>query len=538
MCLSKVILLKSTGTLFFILLLILVYGRASAQISPGELTQAHSHLEGMSHCTDCHTLGARVSNDKCLDCHLDLRNRIESRRGYHSSSKLKGKECSSCHSEHHGRSFRIINFDTENFNHQLTGFELLGAHAKEECKNCHKPEFIPDPKIRSKDFTFLGLNTECLSCHADYHQNTLSANCTDCHGMNKFKPAEKFSHENTKYPLAGKHKEVTCEKCHKIETVNGAKFQEFAGVPFGNCTSCHQDPHHDKFGQNCKQCHTEESFYTISSLNNFNHDRTDYPLRDKHLSVSCSQCHKTRYTDPVKHDRCSDCHTDYHQGQFVRDGKNPDCSACHSTRGFKESSYTLEQHNNSDFPLMGAHLATPCFVCHKKQERWNFRDIGMKCVDCHEDIHKSFIDEKYYPGEDCRKCHTSNRWNEVNFNHSSTNFNLTGAHNNVSCRKCHFKEADQGNSRQIFKGLSSSCSDCHQDVHAGQFETAGVTKCDRCHATDNWKASKFDHNQTRFVLDGKHKDLACNKCHKPVHSGELTYVKYKFDDIRCEACHH
>jgi len=40
----------------------------------------------------------------------EIKNNINYGRGYHSSSDVKGKNCWVCHSEHHGRNFRIINF--------------------------------------------------------------------------------------------------------------------------------------------------------------------------------------------------------------------------------------------------------------------------------------------------------------------------------------------------------------------------------------------------------------------------------------------
>ena len=86
-----------------------------AQISPGDLTKAHADLEGMSNCTKCHELGEKVYNSKCLDCHTEIKSLINSGKGYHSGTDVKGKECFSCHSEHHGRNFRIVNFDSKNF---------------------------------------------------------------------------------------------------------------------------------------------------------------------------------------------------------------------------------------------------------------------------------------------------------------------------------------------------------------------------------------------------------------------------------------
>lgn len=491
----------------------------------------------MSHCTDCHTLGARVSNEKCLDCHIDLKSRIEQQKGYHSSSQITGKECSSCHNEHHGRNFRIINFDPQGFDHSLTGYELLGAHRKKECKNCHKPEFIGDPKIRSKDFTFLGLETECLSCHDDYHQKTLSGRCLDCHGMDAFKPAGKFDHSKARFPLLGKHREVDCLECHEIRMTEGVKFQEFAGIGFANCTNCHKDVHQNKFGQNCRDCHTEESFHVIKGMTAFDHNRTDFPLQDKHREVSCKSCHKTKLTDPLKHGRCSDCHSDYHRGQFAREGITPDCSSCHDTRGFSLFDFTLERHNSGRFPLTGAHVATPCFVCHMKEEKWSFREIGIRCADCHRDIHEGFISEKYYLEKDCKKCHHTGQWSEVTFEHALTGFLLKGGHTKPDCRDCHFHESEEGRIIQEFKGQSAACASCHADIHFSQFAREGSTSCERCHDVERWKPTRFDHDSSRFILDGKHKDVACKQCHKPVVAAGYTYVQYKFDDIRCEACH-
>ena len=172
---------------FFIPFFLLIVSRLLAQISPGDLSEVHSALEGMSNCTQCHILGDKVSNEKCLACHIEVKERIDANKGYHSSSGVKGKSCVACHNDHHGRTFEIIRFEKEKFDHSLAGYELLGAHAKKSCADCHKSEFITDPKIKKKKYaSYLGLNTSCLSCHIDYHQNTLSRTCTDCHTFDNF----------------------------------------------------------------------------------------------------------------------------------------------------------------------------------------------------------------------------------------------------------------------------------------------------------------------------------------------------------------
>jgi hypothetical protein len=442
-----------------------------------------------------------------------------------------------CHNDHHGRTFKIIRFTPEKFNHNLTGYKLEGAHAKKLCKDCHKPEFIKSTDIKKKKFTYLGLETRCLSCHEDYHRKTLSENCLNCHNNNSFKPATLFSHDKTKFPLLGKHKDVVCLKCHKTELADGKKYQAFSGIKYDNCTRCHTDAHNNKFGQNCKQCHSESGFQNIKSSSGFDHDKTNFPLNGRHKGLNCKQCHKNKVTDPLKHERCLDCHKDYHEGQFTKLGYPRDCAECHETKGFAGSNYTIELHNKSNFPLEGAHLATPCFICHKKTEKWNFRFTAKTCNDCHENIHEPNTSRDQYRNGDCKICHTQATWSKVNYDHSKTKFPLSGIHATTSCRECHFRPVGGGTGQPIFSGLKEQCTFCHDDIHNQQFVQAGVTDCRRCHAFDKWQISNFDHNQASFKLDGKHKALACIRCHGKVQDGGKQYVLYKTKKTKCEDCH-
>jgi len=519
------------------LILLLAMVPVIAQISPGKLSESHAHLEGLSNCTKCHVLGEKVSNEKCLECHKEIAQRINEQRGYHFSAEVRSNECIKCHSDHHGRDFQMIHFDPNNFNHKETGYNLQGSHAELSCIKCHKSEFIKDPKIKVRSSTYLGLDKKCLSCHRDTHQGTLSTDCSSCHDYEVFKPASKFDHQNTRFRLLGKHTSVDCKKCHKLTVNNGIEMQEFADIPFTNCGSCHNDVHEDKFGQNCIQCHSEESFKRIKQLNNFNHSRTNYPLEGKHRYVDCNLCHKTQYTAEIKYNYCYDCHSDYHDKQFARQGRSPDCMDCHSTTGFEQTDFTLERHNETSFLLTGAHLATPCFACHKKSNKWSFREIGIRCNDCHNDIHEPYLDIKYYPEASCQSCHNSNRWSEVDFDHFKTTFILEGAHSRQSCRSCHFRAGEDGIIFQEFSQLSSTCISCHVDIHYGQFKETDGRNCLNCHGYVDWQAGKFDHDQTAFKLDGKHKDVACAECHKQEFSADYTYTLYKLNNYSCESCH-
>ena len=518
------------------LLLLRPAGPLLAQLSPGDLAEAHAHLEGMSNCVKCHVLRKQVSNEKCLDCHREIASRIDGNRGYHVSSDVKDKECASCHNDHHGRGFEMIRFDRDQFDHRLAGYVLQGAHGRIDCSQCHKKENIKDQELRDRKSTYLGLGQECTDCHKDYHQGALGVNCINCHGYEAFRPAPGFNHNNSSFRLLGKHQSVDCSLCHKTITRNGRETRHFKPIAHARCTDCHRDVHENRFGQNCTKCHSEISFHQIKKTGNFNHEATGFPLKGRHQSVSCASCHKNGYSVTLNHSRCTDCHTDYHRKQFASPGSVPDCSECHTEQGFSPTLYTLERHNSSPFVLGQAHQATPCFECHKKNERWEFRQIGKSCSDCHEDIHAAVLDPKYYPEKQCTACHKETLWSDISFEHSITGYRLEGSHGKQSCRDCHVSTGQEGNSIQQFSQLSSDCLECHREVHNRQFGTQG-SSCLKCHDYFDWKAGLFNHSFTAFPLDGKHRDVACAKCHPKEIQGDLIYTRYKPISTTCESCH-
>jgi len=527
------------GIKFFIFLVfVLVFNTTGfSQISPGDLVEAHAHLEGMSNCTECHELGEKVTNQKCLDCHVEIKSRVDQNKGYHASVEVKNRECASCHNDHHGRNFEIIRFKTDTFNHKLTNYELLGKHTDVDCQDCHKKDFISDPEILKLKNTYLGLSQECLNCHADYHQETLSNNCIDCHDYDAFKPALGFDHNNTDYKLKGKHFDLDCVECHAKEIRNGQNYQAFFGIEFDQCTDCHEDVHRNKFGQNCTECHTENSFLEIKKLNSFNHDLTDYPLKGLHQAVDCKVCHTRNLTDALPYQNCTDCHDDDHNNELDNENKDPDCAACHTVNGFTPSTYSFNEHEQSKFPLNGAHQATPCFSCHLEKDDWKFREIGLDCIDCHEDIHKEFLAEKFYPEQDCKACHIENQWKKIDFDHNRTEFELKGEHIEQKCGACHFPTNENGIRTQNFNSFSGNCIDCHSDIHYQQFEKKGLTDCTACHGFDKWTIADFDHSKTLYPIDGEHEKVNCKQCHLEISNEKGTYINYKIKEFKCADCH-
>jgi hypothetical protein len=316
-------------------------------------------------------------------------------------------------------------------------------------------------------------------------------------------------------------------------------FGDLKGISENECVQCHQDVHEGKFGNDCVQCHNEESFYSVKLDENFNHDLTDYPLVGLHQSVDCKSCHEDSFINSIDFGQCKNCHDDYHNGEFSS-MTDWDCVDCHSIEEkFSYTSYGFEQHEESEFPLEGAHLATPCFECHVSEDHWSFRNVGNECVNCHEDIHKDFISEKYYPNQDCTKCHDTESWASVNFDHSLTDWELAGKHVNVNCSDCHMQEniADIKDN-QVFKNLNQDCISCHDNPHGDQFEEDGKTDCRTCHNSEHWFPDNFDHDRSAFPLEGKHKEVECGACHKSIlDEFGIEQTEFKIEKFECIDCH-
>ncbi len=520
--------------------------KAEAQLSPGDLTNAHAGLEGVFNCTKCHVLGDKVANDKCLSCHKEIKYRIDHSSGFHASKEAKGKDCTVCHSDHHGRNFDIVRFDKNKFNHNLTGFELTGGHKTIDCRQCHKADYVEDRELKKRSNTYLGLSTDCKSCHEDYHQKTLSNDCAKCHSTTAFAPASKFDHNKTSFALVGQHRTVNCNECHKKETRNGKAFQQFTGMPFGNCNSCHKDPHGANLGTNCKQCHSEQSFSSLAGIKKFDHSETHFPLKGKHRQIDCAGCHNmvaaptAIFQDRlgVRTNECSVCHKDAHDGKF---GRN--CADCHNEESFRASSGSMKNfnHNLTGFELEGKHQSVDCKKCHTSG---SFTDPlpHYTCASCHKDYHEGQMASILGLSPDCSKCHTADGFAGSLFSiddHNKTRFKLEGGHLATPCFACH--KPDTGKKWQ-FRKIGETCADCHKDVHEGFLDKKFYPNqaCTQCHVTESWEANHFDHNVTQFKLSGAHAKQSCMACHgKKDDEGHLPQRFQQFANMStaCTACH-
>lgn len=469
------------------------------------------------------------------------------------------KDCVKCHSDHNGADFQLVRWQPsrEALDHRQTGFALTGKHAALSCEQCHNARDISPAQrvgIQAKDLnhTYLGLTSTCTGCHEDEHRGQLGANCAQCHTTNAWKPASSFNHATAKFALTGAHATVACAKCHTtVANADAKPYTRYVGLSFATCAGCHNDPHKGSFKGTCESCHNTSSWTRVAQLEGFDHSKTAFPLRGKHSSVACSDCHtRGDFKTPVAHATCSACHSDYHGGQFASRAGGADCAGCHTVDSFKTTTFGVKEHAATAYPLEGRHAEVKCDQCHiPKGKDTVFRIAQTQCSSCHEDVHKGQFAAAPH-GNRCEECHTVQEFRPAHFTlsrHQQTAFPLTGAHLAVPCGQCH-QEQPRGSTLPVkFHFEDRSCTACHTDPHSGQFREQMAAKradgssagCTACHTTVQWKELKgFDHAKTSFPLFGAHRGVACIDCHRPPNQETtLEHVNFRAAPAQCSRCH-
>ena len=180
-------------------------------------------------CSVCHKGGlfeVKLAT-KCVSCH----------KAQDPHKGQLGAKCETCHNETAWQ--RKVDFD-----HELSRFPLIGLHAAVPCEECHSSTAYRDTQ------------TNCSACHKDgHHQGSLGSNCDRCHTPNGWQ-LWRFDHNrDTRFPLTGAHKEITCSGCH----VPNSKGKVTAPK---TCFACHaaDDAHRGAFGRACEKCHSTQSF--------------------------------------------------------------------------------------------------------------------------------------------------------------------------------------------------------------------------------------------------------------------------------------
>ncbi|HTT23478.1 MAG TPA: hypothetical protein VMG82_31410 [Candidatus Sulfotelmatobacter sp.] len=466
-------------------------------------------------CTQCHVRPVFTNvGQRCQDCHADIHKR------------QLGANCEECHSV---RGWQVSVRQIKQHNNR---FPLIGAHATVDCDLCHKGGATSQ---------FQGLSTDCYSCHSSDFKSTtspnhvsggFSTNCTLCHTTDTWLNAT-FDHSAAGFPLTGGHAVPPrqCADCHINNNFN---------LTSTACITCHlkdyqgtTNPNHVSaaFPQTCAQCHNTTSWSNAS----FNHNLTGFPLTGMHTVPprQCADCHIANNYN-LTTATCVSCHLKDYQGttnpNHVSSNFPQGCDQCHNTSSWLNATFN---HNSTGFPLTGSHTVPPrqCSDCHVNN---NYNLTSTSCYSCHQTDYTNAVSPVNHIAvgfpTTCESCHDTVRWSDGTFNHSSTGFQLTGAHMVPprACSDCHVNNNYSLN--------STLCYSCHQKDYAGTtnpaHQTAGFpTTCELCHDTNNWTDSTFNHNNTAFPLTGSHTvpPRVCSDCH--------TNGNYTTLPTACVGCH-
>lgn len=226
-------------------------------------------------CSSCHTPRRKLpAMPECAGCHQD-------RHG-----GRMGDRCESCHSPASWKQDQIL------VDHQRTRLPLVGAHAVQPCRSCHKDEQAGN---------YRGLDPTCRGCHLhtveerrphpDHTKDLAFNTCENCHSVLAWRPAH-VDHDKF-WPLTGKHRATACTACHKPG-------DPFSAAPT-QCVGCHTAPgagssiDHGMFGAacgdqtQCQNCHTTTAWKPAK----FPCHPPDFPAT--HHSATCASCHPQMY---------------------------------------------------------------------------------------------------------------------------------------------------------------------------------------------------------------------------------------------------
>lgn len=170
-----------------------------------------------------------------------------------------------------------------------------------------------------------------------------------------------------------------------------------------------------------------------------------------------------------------------------------------------------------------------CTQCHGTRKE----EMSSRCLACHRDI-GALVDSgrgfhASVSGRPCASCHPDHAGRDFaliawpggdssRFDHGKTGWALDGPHAKTACAACHRQALrvspvvalSQRKSEGAWTGLERACGSCHRDPHRGTL--AG--SCSDCHESSAWRpASGFDHDSTAYPLTGRHREVACIRCH-------------------------
>ncbi len=362
-----------------------------------------------------------------------------------------------------------------------------------------------------------------------------SLECSACHtdeGWVPLRTTLRFEHgARSGFVLSGAHTQVPCAGCHLDLHFDGPE------VKADDCSACHADVHEGRMTQACTTCHTTRSFDQVDG--EAVHARTSFPLTGAHRQVTCESCHVDDVggaftalpTD------CVACHQpDYSGAQtidHVSAGYPTDCTRCHSTLGWGDAPAFDHAAASGGFTLLGAHTGLRCASCHATPGMAPLFPAATQddCVACHRADYDREHGGSAFPTT-CLSCHTVDTWDDADFDHALTGFQLQGRHANLECAACHAP----GSRDLRFPAPSGQddCVVCHQADYDHEHAGSGFpTTCLSCHNQQRWEGASFDHATTGFALVGAHEPAPCADCHGE--PAQLSALPSGPED--CVACH-
>jgi len=473
------------------------------------------HQDEWSACTDCHTNPSNYGLFSCIDCHEHNQPDTDEEHGDVGGYAYNSPACYECHPTGSAEG---------SFDHNSSGFPLTGAHLTTPCLDCHENGYNGTPTI-------------CLACHEeDFNLSTnpnhngigIPNDCALCHTTNPDWQPATFPIHDDYYQLTGQHAVIAnnCFSCHEGDYVNTLNY----------CYSCHSDdydqttnPNHvaAQFPTECESCHSTTAWEPAT----FEHDGQYFPIYSgKHQGEwnLCSECH----TDPGNYGifTCLTCHE---QGETDQDHDEVGgysynsiaCLECHPT-GEASGSFN---HNNSIFPLTGAHITTDCILCHAN----GYSGTPTICFACHDGDFNLSVNPNHnslgIPNE-CETCHTTNPgWQPATFEIHDNYYPLVGEHLTVAtdCFICH--EGD-------YNITPNECVGCHMDDYnvssnPDHDAIAIPTDCETCHTpSPDWQPATFPIHNDYYPLTGAHTPISsdCYVCHEG---------NYNSTPNECVGCH-
>jgi hypothetical protein len=518
-------------------------------------------------CASCHiSNNYTLSSSDCMGCHQPAWNSTQTIGGNvpnHVASNFPttASACSTCHT--------ITIWADGKFDHSATGFPLTNSHQLAPagkvtgCTQCHI----------GGNYTLTTQPTDCgnSNCHLSTWQGTnnpvhstagapfAAANCSTCHNTISWTTAT-FDHSSTGWPLTGFHLTTPCTSCH----VNNNYTFTAANT---DCYGCHQDkyngtatmggavPNHVAAGfptSQCSGCHT-----TTNWTSTWSHNSTGFPLQNLHQFApagkvsACTDCHTgNNYSLQVAPTACgtAGCHLTTWQQTTTPVHSTAgaafalaNCSTCHTTAGWGSANF---DHTTTGWPLTGYHLTTPCASCHVNNN-YTLTSANTSCYGCHLDKWNSTQTlggivpnhvAANFPSALCSTCHNTTAWYPGTFDHATTGWPLTGAHQMppaagskiTACTDCHVSN------NYSLTSANTACYGCHQAAWLSTQTLGGSVPnhiaagypqtCDTCHTTTSWLGATFNH--TYFSIP--HHGSVCNDCHQ---------VSANYASFTCINCH-